>query len=231
MSDRKGGSTSSFSTDARQAPSAGRSPSVGHPQTARTPDGAEGAMFKQGAQKRPFKRSGWRRRGSESKLSDLLPSVLPRNSRSLSIYPILVHWRKCVPARVALHAHPVELQHGTLKVHTRNNLWAYELQFLRQSILQTLQRQAPALQLRDIRFVPGPLPERRQLDRDKLDRDKLDRDKLDPPSSATASGTKPPLTATMDADFARSLAHIRDDDVRNAVICAAATARVEMWDR
>jgi hypothetical protein len=70
--------------------------------------------------------------------------------------PLVEAWPKAVGAEIARNAWPARLaRDGTLHVHTKDSIWAFELTARAQEIRERLGTAAPP----KLVFAPGPLPE------------------------------------------------------------------------
>jgi hypothetical protein len=110
--------------------------------------------------------------------------------------PLAEAWRPAVGAEIARNAWPARLgRDGTLHVHTKDSVWAFELTSRAEEIRSRLGDAAPPR----LRFAPGPLPE---------------------PADDTAGTTRrrPPKPTSEHVAEAESLARgIRDADLRKVV--------------
>jgi hypothetical protein len=118
----------------------------------------------------------------------------------LRVYAI---WEKVVSERVYDNARPVHLKHGALIVNTATSAWASALQLESERILEGLRKHLPSVAVRKLVFRPGALP----------------------PTPPRAPKRRPPPVlrpvTELPEEIARALAHIADDDVRDAVARAA----------
>ena len=70
--------------------------------------------------------------------------------------PVVEIWPRAVGAEIARNAWPARLaRDGTLHVHTKDSIWAFELTARAEQIRARLEAAAPP----KLVFVPGPLPE------------------------------------------------------------------------
>jgi hypothetical protein len=70
--------------------------------------------------------------------------------------PLVEAWPEAVGVEIARNAWPARLaRDGTLQVHTKDSIWAFELTTRADEIRERLGRVAPAR----LAFAPGPLPE------------------------------------------------------------------------
>jgi Dna[CI] antecedent, DciA len=107
-------------------------------------------------------------------------------------------WPAAVGEEIARNAWPARFQRdGTLIVHARDSIWAFELTQRAAQIAERLPN-TPTL-----KFVPGPLPARG----------------VEPPQ-ATPQGS-PPATVAQIEQAAEWTAAIEDDELRNLVAKAA----------
>ena len=113
-------------------------------------------------------------------------------------------WRHAVPPRVYERARPVRISHGVLHVHTATAAWAAELDHLRESLLESVQKQAPHAGIRELRFRVGALPPMPRSTRPPKQR---------PPEA--------PPVSIFPEELARELARVGDDELRDAIGRAA----------
>jgi len=107
-------------------------------------------------------------------------------------------WPAAVGPEIARNAWPARVQRdGTLVVHARDAVWAFELTQRAPEIAPRLPG-APKL-----RFVPGPIPE------------------LEPPAASTAAPPPPAATLEQAREAARWAAAIDDAELRELVARAA----------
>jgi hypothetical protein len=107
-------------------------------------------------------------------------------------------WEAAVGPEIARNAWPARFQRdGTLIVHTKDSVWAFELQNRAPEIRERLPGK-PAL-----KFVPGPLPESGSE-----------------PTSATPPGS-PPATLEQRVQAAEWASAIEDEELRKVVEKAA----------
>jgi hypothetical protein len=107
-------------------------------------------------------------------------------------------WPDAVGAEIARHAWPARFQRdGTLIVHARDAIWAFELGHRAAEISPRLPG-SPAL-----KFVPGPLPE---------------------PAAEEPAPTPPAATLEEQRQAAEWAASIEDEELREAVARAAAAS-------
>jgi hypothetical protein len=115
-------------------------------------------------------------------------------------------WNDAVPPRVALNAQPVRFQRGTLQVHVTSPVWAQELSFLKEDLLRQLRAKAPQLNVKDVRFRVGPLPEVARI-----------------PSLERPVPVPPPRRAALTAELQLALEFVPDEALREII---RETARV-----
>jgi hypothetical protein len=114
-------------------------------------------------------------------------------------------WPAAVGAEIARHAWPARFQRdGTLVVHARDAIWAFELGHRAAEISERLPGRPP------LKFLPGPLPE---------------------PGAPEEAVTAPP-TATLEErrQAAEWAASIEDEELREAVSRAAAASLASRRD-
>jgi hypothetical protein len=74
----------------------------------------------------------------------------------LGIGPLVEQWPAAVGDAVARNAWPARvMRDGTLVVHTKDSIWAFELTQRAEEVRSRLGEDAPAR----LKFVPGPVPE------------------------------------------------------------------------
>jgi hypothetical protein len=107
-------------------------------------------------------------------------------------------WPDAVGAEIARHAWPSRFRRdGTLIVHARDAIWAFELGHRAAEISPRLPGSPP------LKFVPGPLPE---------------------PEAADAAPAPPAATLEQQRQAAEWAASIEDEELREAVAKAAAAS-------
>ena len=146
-----------------------------------------------------------RRRGKPTALAELVRKAHPVPEQ-VDMARVVAWWCTSLPPRIAARARPVRFRHGIVYVNTVSSAWAQELSFMADDILARLNDASLGLRVLGLRFKSGPLPppfERRRVQR-------------------PAPPERPP--APLPATIGRALAHIADDDVRDAVERAASTS-------
>ena len=109
-------------------------------------------------------------------------------------------WVTCVGAEIAANAWPARLSRdGTLLVHARSSVWAFELQQLAPAILERLEGHLESRAPRGLRFVQGHVPE----------------PAADTPSSTAEQPLEP--TAESLAEAAELTSSLSDPDLRERV--------------
>src|SRR5437762_1760931 len=112
---------------------------------------------------------------------------------------LLAAWPVAVGAEIARNAWPARFQRdGTLIVHTRDAIWAFELGHRAAEVAARLPGRPP------LRFVPGPLPE--------------------PGAPEEATPGLPAATLEERRQAAEWASAIEDEDLREAVARAAAAS-------
>ncbi|MCA1682672.1 MAG: DUF721 domain-containing protein [Actinobacteria bacterium] len=115
--------------------------------------------------------------------------------------PIVEVWPAAVGAEIARNAWPARLaRDGTLHVHTKDSIWAFELKSRAEEIRTRLGKHAPPR----LAFAPGPIPETFERPRD----------------SAPAQAREPTPEQVAKADSLTRV--IRDERLRKVVARAAA---------
>jgi hypothetical protein len=128
---------------------------------------------------------------------------LGRFGPAAGMAPLVELWPTAVGVEIARNAWPARLaRDGTLHVHTKDSIWAFELTTRAEQIRSRLGEDLP----RRLAFAPGPLPE-----------------PVEPMSGAPRKKVpKPTAKHVAEAD---SLARgIRDEDLRKVVAKAAAAS-------
>jgi len=117
--------------------------------------------------------------------------------------PLVESWPEAVGPEIARNAWPARLaRDGTLHVHTKDSIWAFELTNRTQEIQRRLGEHAPPR----LAFAPGPLPEAVR----------------EPPETVPREVPKPTAEHVAEAE---SLARvIRDEDLRKVVAKAVAAS-------
>jgi hypothetical protein len=131
-------------------------------------------------------------------LGDEVRRELRRFGPNAEIGAAVEAWPAAVGEEIARNAWPARFQRdGTLIVHARDSIWAFELTQRAEQISQRLPN-TPSL-----RFVPGLLPDRRPE-----------------PTQATPQGS-PPATVEQIEQAAEWTAAIADEELRKVVAKAA----------
>jgi Dna[CI] antecedent, DciA len=90
------------------------------------------------------------------RVGDAVSRELGRFGPSTGMAPLVAAWRQAVGEEIARNAWPARLSRdGTLHVHARDSIWAFELTSRAEQIRTRLREVAP----RRLAFVPGPLPD------------------------------------------------------------------------
>jgi hypothetical protein len=135
------------------------------------------------------------------RVGDEVARELRRFGPASGMGPLVEAWPDAVGVEIARNAWPARLaRDGTLHVHAKDSIWAFELTTRAEEIRQRLGRNAPAR----LAFAPGPLPE--HIDEPS---ERHERRPAEPSPELVAKG--------------ESLARgIRDEDLRKVVAKAAA---------
>ena len=72
-------------------------------------------------------------------------------------YNIQTIWQQAVGAKIAEHACPDRIQNNVLFVNVSSSVWMQELHFLRENILEKINKNIPSGKIKDIRFCSGAL--------------------------------------------------------------------------
>ncbi|HVN86397.1 MAG TPA: DUF721 domain-containing protein [Candidatus Binatia bacterium] len=96
-------------------------------------------------------------------LAGILPTVLQRvdPDRQLRAYAIWSFWNEEVGDAIAQRAQPARVRNGILFVTVSSHAWMQELQFMKDTIRERLNRRLGELDpplIRDIYFVSGTIP-------------------------------------------------------------------------
>jgi hypothetical protein len=128
---------------------------------------------------------------------------LRRFGPAAGMAPLVEAWPGAVGEEIARNAWPARLaRDGTLHVHTKDSIWAFELTSRAEEIRERLAERAPSR----LAFAPGPLPEPSD----------------ESPQTHRKPPPKPSATHVLKAD---SLVRgIRDEDLRKVVAKAAAAS-------
>jgi hypothetical protein len=90
------------------------------------------------------------------RVGDAVARELGRFGPSSGMAPLVEAWRGAVGDEIAQNAWPARIaRDGTLHVHAKDSVWAFELTARANDILERLGGLAPP----KLVFVPGPLPE------------------------------------------------------------------------
>jgi len=128
---------------------------------------------------------------------------LKRFGPASGMEPLVEVWPKAVGAEIARNAWPARLaRDGTLHVHARDSIWAFELTSRAEEIRLRLGEHPP----RRVAFAPGPLPEVAPVPLEK---------QLRRPRNPTAAQV---------AEADSLVRGIRDKDLRTVVAKAAAAS-------
>jgi hypothetical protein len=90
------------------------------------------------------------------RIGDAVTRELARFGAAPGLAPIVEAWPAAVGSEIACNAWPARLaRDGSLRVHTKDSVWAFELGARADEIRERLGEVAPV----SLAFVPGPLPE------------------------------------------------------------------------
>ncbi len=146
-----------------------------------------------------------RDRSKLESISKLMKGVYPAPDQ-LEAAKIFSWWSRAVPPRIVEHARPVKLSRGVLLVHVSSSVWANELHYLSDDLLQRLRRAAPGSGVDRIRFRVGPLPD------------------LPMPRRPAPPPVEPVRLAALPEELGRALSRVHDDELRRAIAEAATTS-------
>ena len=91
------------------------------------------------------------------RVGDSVRRELGRFGAAAGMVPLVEAWPAAVGTEIARNAWPARLaRDGTLHVHTKDSIWAFELKSRAEEIRSRLGERAPAR----LAFGPGPLPSR-----------------------------------------------------------------------
>ncbi|MXX09911.1 MAG: DUF721 domain-containing protein [Nitrospira sp. SB0675_bin_23] len=79
-------------------------------------------------------------------------------------YRLQRQWKGIVGEVVAAHTWPTRIKFRKLHVAVDNSVWLHQLRYLKATLLESIQTQMEELQLEDIIFRIGELPESREDD-------------------------------------------------------------------
>jgi hypothetical protein len=137
------------------------------------------------------------------RVGDAIARELGRFGPASGMAPLVEAWPAAVGAEIARNAWPARLaRDGTLHIHTKDSIWAFELTARAQEIRTRLGGLAPA----KLAFAPGPLPELGE----------------GVSESSRKRIAKPTLEDVEKADSLTRV--IRDEDLRKVVAKAAAAS-------
>ncbi len=146
-----------------------------------------------------------RRKGKLETVGKLLQGVYPAPEQ-LAAAKAFAWWSRSVPPRILEHARPVKLSHGLLIVHVSSSVWANELHYLAEDLLQQIRKHAPDSGIQKLRFKVGPLPN------------------LPKRARVTPPAPEPVRLASLPEELGRALSKIHDDALRQTVTEAASTS-------
>jgi hypothetical protein len=81
----------------------------------------------------------------------------PHWQSQLEISLPLLRWPDIVSPNIAGQSQPESLKNGVLTVRVENPAWLHHLRFLRDELLQRLDKQLPSSNIKEVRFRQGPL--------------------------------------------------------------------------
>jgi len=136
-------------------------------------------------------------------IGKVYPAQQPEEARAMRLFGC---WSKVVSKRIFQNARPVGFRNGVLTVHTATAAWANALTFESAQILAKLRARLPDVTVQRIAFRVGRLPE--------------------VPEQVEPRKPAPVLVplSQLPEDFARELARIQDDGLRESVARAAAVS-------
>jgi len=114
-------------------------------------------------------------------------------------------WKGLVGEVVAAHTWPTRIKFRKLHVAVDNSVWLHQLRYLKATLLENIQAQMEELQLEDIIFRIGELPELRE-------------DDVDGPAEQA------PVSAEAHKTARESTQSVNDDELRNSLTRVIARA-------
>lgn len=123
----------------------------------------------------------------------------------LGEYRLQKQWKALVGEVVAAHTWPARIKFRKLHVAVDNSVWLHQLLYLKATLLEKIQAQMEELQLEDIIFRIGEIPEPREDDVD----EHVDQASVSPDARMTAR------------EYTRS---VTDDELRNSLARVIARA-------
>lgn len=108
-------------------------------------------------------KEGMTRRKSQKHLQsigDVLLPILKKRGMASKIEEIAIRklWLKAVGPQIAAQTQPDSLRNGTLFVKTVSSVWVQQLHFMREEILNQLNKLSGKKLIKEIRFVVGHSP-------------------------------------------------------------------------
>ena len=141
-----------------------------------------------------------RRSREPAQIHDVLAQVYPSKAQDdLAAVAVFRAWMKLVPLRVRANARPVRFRRGVITVHASTSVWAHELVYLQEGILESLRGSCPTHRLDRIFVRVGRLPDLAE----------------DRPAKTLAPRRK---HGHVSEELARELASIQDDDLRQLLL-------------
>lgn len=142
-------------------------------------------------------------------VGDAVRRELGRFGPTAGMAPLIECWPAAVGPEIARNAWPARLaRDGTLHVHTKDSIWAFELKSRAEDIRARMGERAPPR----LAFAPGPIPE--------------------PAVTAPAPARKTPVTPRPEhvAEADSLAAQIRDEELRKVVAKAASLSLANALD-
>ncbi len=82
----------------------------------------------------------------------------------LGEYRLQKQWKALVGKAVASHTWPARIKFHKLHVAVENSVWLHQLMYLKTTLMEKIQSEMPELNLQDIIFMIGEIPESREHD-------------------------------------------------------------------
>ncbi len=101
---------------------------------------------------------GKRTRDFKEVVSEIFREKQKQPSLTLSV--LRQNWRGILGEDLAEKTHPARITRNTLWINTLDSSWAFQLQFLKEEILQSVQAFLESPAITDLRFKPGDVPQK-----------------------------------------------------------------------
>jgi hypothetical protein len=143
------------------------------------------------------------RKHTPDHISALLGDMIKRRKWQgrFELHEVFAFWEKAVGKEIAKHANPAKFRGKVLWVEVSDSIWMQQLQFLKMTLLEKINKQFKAVEVEDIRFqLRLPRQERPEVAR--------------PPLRQAGA----PPTAEDARRFGQDLEHIDDPDLKAAMV-------------